>query len=75
MEMVVSGEVFFEVFSCPGRSSFFVALQEYAPRAAPCATAASCSLQSVGSARTAESVPASARVARPAARRRRPVWS
>ena len=28
MEMVVSGEVYFEVFSCPGRSSFFVALQE-----------------------------------------------
>ena len=28
IEMVVSGEVFFEAVSCPGRSSFFVALQE-----------------------------------------------
>ena len=28
MEMLVSGEVRVEVFSCPGRSSFFVAFQE-----------------------------------------------
>ena len=28
MKMLLSGEVHFEVFSWPGRSSFFVALQE-----------------------------------------------